>query len=42
VPKIGRAFCVHGDEAPATAVAGALSASGIPASVPVIRQVETV
>jgi metallo-beta-lactamase family protein len=42
VPKIGRAFCVHGDEAPAAALAGVLSASGIPASVPVAGQVETV
>jgi metallo-beta-lactamase family protein len=42
IPKIGRAFCVHGDEAPATAHAGALSSHGIPASVPVVGQTETV
>jgi metallo-beta-lactamase family protein len=42
VPRIGRAFCVHGDEAPATAYAAALTAAGIPASVPVVGQAETV
>ncbi len=42
VPRIGRAFCVHGDQAPATAYAAALSAAGIPASVPVKGQTETV
>ncbi|MDR7417879.1 MAG: MBL fold metallo-hydrolase [Armatimonadota bacterium] len=42
VPKIGRAFCVHGDLAPAQALAGALSAHGIPASVPMVGQTETV
>jgi metallo-beta-lactamase family protein len=42
VQRIGRAFCVHGDEAPATAHAGALTAAGIPASVPMVGQTETV
>ncbi len=42
VPRIGRAFCVHGEEAPATAYAAALTAAGIPASVPVIGETETV
>ncbi len=36
--RIGRAFCVHGDEAPATALAAALSANGIKASVPTVGQ----
>ena len=42
LPGIGRAFCVHGDEGPATALAGALSSHAIPASVPVVGQTETV
>jgi len=42
VPKIGRAFCVHGDEPAATAMADALTAHGIPASVPTVGQSETV
>ncbi|MGQ0550950.1 MAG: MBL fold metallo-hydrolase [Armatimonadota bacterium] len=32
--RIGRAFCVHGEPGPATALAQALSANGTPASVP--------
>jgi metallo-beta-lactamase family protein len=32
--RIGRAFCVHGEEGPATALAQTLSANGIPTSVP--------
>jgi metallo-beta-lactamase family protein len=42
VPKIGRAFCVHGDEEPALAHAAALSAHGIPGAVPTIGQTVTV
>lgn len=42
VPRIGRAFCVHGDEAPAAAYAAALAAAGIPATVPGVGQTETV
>jgi metallo-beta-lactamase family protein len=42
IPKIGRAFCVHGDEQPATALAASLSANGTSASVPVVGQVEEV
>ena len=42
VPRIGRAFCVHGDEGPATALAGALTSHGIPASVPTVGQTEHV
>jgi len=41
-PAIGRIFCVHGDEGPATALAAALTSRGLPASVPVVGQVETV
>ena len=42
VPEIGRAFCVHGDEAPATALALALSGAGVKTAVPTIGQAETV
>ncbi len=42
VPEIGRAFCVHGDEAPATALAMALSGVSVMAAVPVVGQSETV
>ncbi len=38
VPRIGRAFCVHGDEAAAEALAGALTSAGIPSEVPVEGQ----
>ena len=42
VPEIGRAFCVHGDEAPATAFAQALSEVRVKASVPTVGQSEAV
>ncbi|MGQ0571537.1 MAG: MBL fold metallo-hydrolase [Armatimonadota bacterium] len=42
VPRVGKAFCVHGDEGPATALAGALSSHGIPTSVPTVGQSEQV
>jgi metallo-beta-lactamase family protein len=42
VPKIGRAFCIHGDEPAAAAMARLLSDSAVPASVPVVGQCETV
>jgi metallo-beta-lactamase family protein len=42
IPHVGRAFCVHGDEGPAGALARALSDSGIPAAVPTVGQVEAV
>jgi metallo-beta-lactamase family protein len=42
VAEINRAFCVHGDEGPAVALAASLSAAGIPASVPVAGQSEEV
>jgi len=38
VPRIGAAYCVHGDEAAAEALAGALVSTGIPAEVPVTGQ----
>lgn len=38
VPRIGAAFCVHGDEQAAEALAGALTSAGIPAEVPVAGQ----
>jgi metallo-beta-lactamase family protein len=41
-PRIGRAFCVHGDDGPAAAHAAALTAAGIPATVPMAGQIETV
>ncbi len=41
-PKIGRAFCVHGEEPAATAHAKALTGHGIPASVPIVGQSEVV
>ncbi|HEY3249430.1 MAG TPA: MBL fold metallo-hydrolase [bacterium] len=34
IPKVGRAFCVHGESAPAEALAAALTAKGIPTEVP--------
>jgi metallo-beta-lactamase family protein len=42
VPKIGRVFCIHGEEPAATALAALLTSHGIPASVPVPGQSETV
>jgi metallo-beta-lactamase family protein len=42
VPEVGRAFCVHGDEAPAQALAQALSVAGVKATVPTVGQAETV
>jgi len=42
VPDVGRAFCVHGDEAPATALAQALSEVRVKASVPTVGQSEAV
>ncbi len=42
VPKISRAFCVHGDEPAATALAGVLTAHGIPTAVPTAGQSEQV
>jgi metallo-beta-lactamase family protein len=39
VPKIGRAFCVHGEEPAATALAASLAAHDIPAAVPSVGQV---
>lgn len=36
--RIGRAFCVHGEEGPATALAQTLSANGIPTTVPTAGQ----
>ncbi len=36
--RISRAFCVHGEEGPATALAQALSTNGIPTSVPAAGQ----
>jgi metallo-beta-lactamase family protein len=41
-PSIGRAFCVHGEEAQAMAQAAALTEAGVPTSVPTIGQVEEV
>ncbi|MGH9203704.1 MAG: MBL fold metallo-hydrolase RNA specificity domain-containing protein, partial [Vicinamibacterales bacterium] len=40
--RIGRAFCVHGEQGPATALAQTLSAHGIPTSVPAAGQSEVV
>jgi metallo-beta-lactamase family protein len=42
VPEIGQAFCVHGDEAPATALAQALLEARVKASVPTVGQSEAV
>jgi metallo-beta-lactamase family protein len=42
MPGVGRAFCVHGDEAPATTQAAAMTAAGVPATVPTVGQVEEV
>jgi metallo-beta-lactamase family protein len=42
IPSVGRAFCVHGDEGPATTQAAAMTAAGVAASVPTVGQVEDV
>jgi metallo-beta-lactamase family protein len=42
VPGIGRAFCVHGEEAAASALAAALTSHGVPAAVPEVGQTEDV
>ncbi|MDQ7858136.1 MAG: MBL fold metallo-hydrolase [Armatimonadota bacterium] len=42
IPEVGRAFCVHGDEEPARALARALTGARIPAAVPVVGQGEAV
>jgi metallo-beta-lactamase family protein len=34
VPKVGRAYCVHGEEGEAAGLAGVLSARGIPTEIP--------
>lgn len=39
VPRIGAAYCVHGDEAAAESLAGALTSDGIPAEVPVAGRI---
>jgi len=39
---IGRAFCIHGEEGPAAALAAALSGAGVNASVPTVGQSEVV
>jgi metallo-beta-lactamase family protein len=42
IPSVGRAFCVHGDEGPATTQAAAMNAAGVATSVPTVGQVEEV
>jgi metallo-beta-lactamase family protein len=41
-PGVGRAFCVHGEEVSAAAQAAAMTAAGIPTSVPTVGQAEEV